>query len=267
MHKKDMHISVNLRDGYKIWFFAGGETRDDRFNIFTGAFIRLMKIILEDDFEFIKGIYYKSTIRNVIWALNNAQRPLHNPENHRITSAAFDQIVAADLAPDTQLIITSSSSGSIVAAQTACYLAEKNRNNIYFQKPFHLVLGASMLDAKSDLYKQLLHYQNEGTIGTIIHDEVQDEGDTAAGVGGSSRYEAYANAFGLMFPWFSRKYSRPSFLNTHPEKGHIHRRRSKTVKKALDYIEIILIKHNLAGKHYMEKAAVVIEGENGHITI
>jgi hypothetical protein len=261
MISNNLHITDKTPTGYKVWFFAGGETRDNRFNTFTSAFIRLMKKILEDDFEFIKGIYYQSTMRNVLWALNNAQRPLLNPENHRITTAAFNQIIAAGLAPDTQLIITSSSSGSIVAAQTACYLADRNRNNIYFKKPFHLVLGASMLSSESLLFRQLLHYQNEGTIGMILHDEVQDEGDSATGVGGTSRLEAYSNAFGLMFPWFSGTFKRPSFLNAHPEKGHIHRRRSKTVQKALDYIDIILIRHRLAGVHYMEKAISVIKGE------
>ncbi len=255
------HNDSNIKAKHKVWFFAGGETRDDRFNIFTGSFIRLMKKIMEDDFEFIKGIYFKSPMMNVIWALNNAQKPISNPENEKIFMAAFVQIINAALSPETQLVITSSSSGSIVAAQTACYLAQKNRNNIYFRKPFHLVLGASMLSTRSDLFKQLIQYQKEGTIGIILHDEVQDEGDNSAGVGGTSRLEAYRNAFSLMFPFFSKKFKGPSFLNTNPETGHIHRRRSKTVQKAIDYIEIILIKHRLAGDHYMEKALEVIKNE------
>lgn len=44
-----------------VWFFAGAETRDNRFNIFTGSFIRLIKQILVEDFEVIKGIYFRST--------------------------------------------------------------------------------------------------------------------------------------------------------------------------------------------------------------
>jgi len=31
MNKKDTR--------YKVWFFGGGETRDDKFNVFTGSFI------------------------------------------------------------------------------------------------------------------------------------------------------------------------------------------------------------------------------------
>jgi hypothetical protein len=247
---------------YMVLFFAGAETRDEKFNIFTGSFIRLMKKILEKDFELIKGIYYNSPARNVIWALNNAQKPITDHENQKITLAAFRQIINAGLSPETQLIIVSSSSGSVVAAQTACYLAEKNRNKIYFKKPFHLVLGASLISPESDLYKYLVHCQTSGAIGTILHDEVQDEGDSSSGVGGVTRMEAYSNAFGLMFPMFSSKYKRPSFLNTHPEKGHLHRKRSKTVQKALDYIDVILIKHKLAGDHYMEKAIYLVNEEN-----
>jgi hypothetical protein len=250
-----------IKDKYKVCFFAGGETRDDRFNIFTGSYIRLMTKIMEEDFEFIKGIYFRYPIMNVIWALNNAQRPIANLENEEVFMTAFRQIIDAGLSPETQLIITSSSSGSIVAAQTACYMAQKNRHNIYFRNPFHLVLGASMISSDSELYKQLLTYQKEGTIGKILHNEVQDEGDSSLGVGGTSRMEAYRNALGLMLPLFSKKFTGPSFLNTNPETGHIHRRRSQTVQKAIDYINILLIQQKLAGNFYKEKAAEVIKGE------
>ena len=244
---------------YKVWFFAGAETRNDRFNTFTGSFIKLMKQILEEDFEFIKGVYFKSNLANVIWALNNAQQPIARPEKDRITSSAFNQMVSDVKSRDVQLVITSSSSGSIVAAQAACYLAMKNRNRSYFTRPFHLVLGASMIAPESELYRSLLNYQKEGTISTILHDELQDADDNSRGIGGSSRSEAYRNALGLVFPLFSRRFKGPSFLNTHPEKGHIHRKRSMTVQKALDYIEIILVRHKLAGHHYSEKAAMLLK--------
>jgi hypothetical protein len=261
MDRDNYHNYSNIRDEYKIWFFAGGETRDDKFNIFTGSFIRLMKEILEDNFDFIRGIYFKSPMMNVIWALNHAQRPLYSPQKNKMTRGAFKQIVAAGYSRDSELVITSSSSGSVIAAQTACYLAWKNRNNIYFKNPFHLVLGASIISRQSELFSQLLQYQRKGAIGTIIYEEVQDEGDSTNGIGGLSRKEAYVNAFGLMFPVFSRKFNGPSFLNTNSETGHIHRKRSKTVQKAIDYINVILIKHRLAGDYYMKKAAIVIRSE------
>jgi hypothetical protein len=213
-----------------------------------------MKKIMGDDFDFIKGVYYNSTVRNVFWALSNAQRPILNSTNKKIFSKALNQIMYSGFSPETQLIIISSSSGSVVAAQTACFLAGENVNNAIFRKPFHLVLGASMISSESELYKRLLHYQSEGLIGTIVHDEIQDEGDNSIGVGGSSRMEAFRNAFGIMFPLISFRYSRPSFLNAHPETGHIHRKRSKTVQKAIDYINIILIRHKLAGDHFGKKA-------------
>jgi hypothetical protein len=246
------------RDNYKVWFFAGAETRDDRFNTFTGSFIRLMKEILEDDFDFIKGVFYNSNLANVIWALNNAQRPVFEPHRNKIILSAFRQMVTSGYNRNHQLIITSSSAGTIVAAQAACYLAAENRNRDYFSKPFHIVLGASMIADESDLYRQLLDHQKEGLIGKIVHDDIQDENDNSRGIGGLTRFEAYRNALGIAFPGISRRFSGPSFLNTHPEKGHIHRKRSMTVQKALDYIDIILVKHKLAGNHYMEKAAALL---------
>lgn len=243
-----------MEGNYKVWFFAGGETRDNRFNVFTGSFIGMMKKILGDNFDFIKGVYFNSTARNVLWALNNAQKPVANSNNRKLFSTAMEQITANGYSPETQLIFVSSSSGSVVAAQTACFLAAENANNDIFRKPFHLVLGASMISPDSELYQKLLHYQNAGLIGTILHDEMQDEGDNSAGVGGLSRKEAFRNAFGIMFPVLSLRYSRPSFLNSHPETGHIHRKRSKSVMKAIDYINIILIKHKLAGEHFRQKA-------------
>jgi hypothetical protein len=261
MHEDNDHNSSDLTDNYKVFFFAGGETRDNKFNIFTGSFIRLLTQILEKDFELIRGIYFRSPMMNVIWALNHAQKPISNSENQKIIDAAVNQILSTGIIHDVQIVLLSSSTGSIVASQTACLLAEKNRQGNYFTKPFHLVLGASMLSQESELFRKLIQYQKDGAIGTILYDEVQDEGDSSEGVGGMSRKEAYSNAFGLMFPWFSRKFKRPSFLNTNPETGHIHRRRSQTVQKAKDYINIILIEHKLAGEKHKEKAISVINTE------
>jgi hypothetical protein len=246
---------------YKVLFFAGGETRDDKFNVFTGSFIRLMKKILEDDFDFIRGIYFKFPVFNVIWALNHAQKPLGSADNKKIISNAFQQIIDTCHSSEIQLVIISSSSGSVVAAQTACFLAEKNKNNLYFKKPFHLVLGASMIARQSALFKQLIHYQEKGIIGIILEKEMQDDGDTSYSVGGTTRTKAYRNALGLMVPFLSTKFKGPSFLNTNPETGHIHRKRSQTVQKAVDYINIILIKNSLAGDCYREKALKILKNQ------
>jgi hypothetical protein len=246
---------------YRVWFFAGGETRNDKFNIFTGSFIRLMKEIMGDDFDFIRSIFYNSNMINVIWTLNNCQRLLKNPQNHRFIKTATDQILSNGYNPDLQLALVASSSGSIIAAQTACYLSELNRENRFFIKPFHLGLGSCAISKESDLFKKLLEYHKKGGIGTFVFDDLHDEDDSSRGTGGSTRREAYSNAFGLMFPFFSKKFSGPSFLNTHPEKGHVHRRRSKTVQKALDYIDVLLIKHKLAGEYYLVRAKEVLARE------
>jgi len=118
-----------------------------------------------------------------------------------------------------------------------------------------------MIAPESALYKRLVQYQNEGKIGIILNDEVQDDGDTSYGVGGTTRIEAYRNALGLMLPFLSAKFNGPSFLNTNSESGHIHRRRSQTVQKAIDYINIIFIKNNLAGDHYREMAKTILENQ------
>jgi len=246
---------------YKVFFFAGAETIQNSYNRFTGSFIRLMTEIFHDDFMIISEINFRWPAMNVFWALNNAQKPVPDPENCKIINSALRQITGALLSPTTQIIIISSSSGSVMAAQAACWFAEKNKSYKYCKKPFHLVLGASMVSPESELFLKLKDFQTEGSIGAILHDEVQDEGDTSVGVGGKSRFESYRNAFGLMFPFFSVRYKGPSFLNTNAETGHIHRKRSKTVQKAIDYIRIILIEHKLAGEHYRERAITFLKNE------
>jgi len=247
---------------YMVWFFAGGESRDDKFNVFTGSFIRFMRKILGEDFELVKGIYFSMPMMNVAWALNNSQLPISEPRKNWITEVAMQQMIHDRFFPDTRLVIVSSSSGSVVAAQVACYLAERNRDWLIFQKPFDLALGATMISKESEIYRNLIEYQKKGIIGKIIYDDLQDECDSSNGIGGTSRRQAWANAFGLMFPYFSRKFSSPSFLNTHPLKGHLHRQRSQTIQKALDFVEVILVKHNLAGDHYQEKAKLLVAEES-----
>ena len=244
-----------------FWFFAVGVTRDNKFNVFTGSFIRLMKEIMEDKFDFIKGVYFKTNMMNVVWALNHAQKPISNPGSNSIIDKALSQLISDGYTPDTQLTIISSSTGSVVAAQTACYLAEKNRDKLLFRKPFHLALGASMVSTESDLFKKLQSYQKKGQFGMLIYDELQDKGDSTTGVGSTSKLKAWANAVGLMIPWLSRRYKRPSFLNIHPVKGHLHRRRSQTIRKALDFINVLLVEKNLAGDFYRDKAKMMISRE------
>jgi hypothetical protein len=250
---------------YRVFFFAGGETRDDLFNVFTGSFINFLSKIMDKNFFLVKGIYFKYPMFNVIWGLNNGQKPINDPAKNKITSSALRQLLPGKNDSETTIIILSSSSGSIVAAQTACYLAAENISLRYYKNPIHLVLGTTFISKESDLFKKLLEYQRSGILGTIIFDELQDEGDSIYGAGGRSRAEAWSNAIGLMMPWFSKKFRAPSFLNTDPERGHLHRRRSQTVQKAIDFIEIIFNRNNLAGDYYREKALSVLSNEKTKI--
>jgi hypothetical protein len=246
-------------DKIKVWFFAGGEAGTEKLNAFTGSYIRLMKEILQDDFEVIKGICFRMPMFNVIWALNHSQKPLDSPLEKKFIRNAFSQVNSNESSDSIKLILTSSSSGSVIAAQTACYLAEQNSKKNIPVKSFDIALGASMISTESDLYKKLEYYREKGIIGSIIFNDLQDEGDNTQGIGGRSRSEAYRNAFGLMFPLFSKNFNGPSFLNTHHENGHVHRKRSKTVQKAIDFIDVLLVKHQLAGSYYCEKAAAKIK--------
>jgi hypothetical protein len=246
---------------YSIVFFAGGETRDNQFNIFTGSFIRLLSNIFEDSFTLIRGIYFRFPMFNVIWGLNNSQKPLTKPGDNKIISSAFKQLCEI-INNKSVLILISSSSGGIVAAQTACYLAEETKKSNILSDPFHLVIGTCFLSKESDLYLKLIDYQSKGIIGSIIFDDLQDKEDNIAGIGGRSRREAYSNAFGLMFPFISGRFDGPSFLNTHPEKGHHHRKRSQTFQKAKDFINVIFIHNKLAGEIYAKKAVAILEAED-----
>lgn len=245
---------------YHVVFFAGGETRDDKFNIFTGNFIEFLSKIFEDKFSLIKGIYFRYPMFNVAWGLNHAQYPMKEPDKNRITSAAIRQIIPENNNSNTTLIILSSSAGSIIAAQTACYLVNENIKHNYYINPFHLVLGTNFISKDSDLFKTLIRYQKDGRIGAIIFDELQDEGDSVYQTGGTTRGEAWLNAFGLILPWFSRKFSPPSFLNTHPVKGHLHRRRSQSIKKVEEFIDIIFVKNNIAGDYFRKRAVDLLSG-------
>ena len=252
---------------YRVVFFAGGETRDDKFNIFTGNFIDCLSKIMGNRFSLIKGIYFRYPMFNVAWGLNNAQYPMNKPDRNRITSAALRQLIPENNTTDTTLIIISSSAGSIIAAQAACYLVNENLKNKYYTRPFHLVLGTNFISKESDLFKTLISHQKSNSIGQILFDELQDEGDSVYQAGGKTRMEAWKNAFGLILPWFSKKYSPPSFLNTHPVKGHLHRRRSQSVKKVEEFIDIIFIRINLAGNFYRARAIDLLAGKlSGHET-
>jgi len=239
---------------YKVWFFGGGETNDNKFNLFTGTFIAYMNEILGPDFGFIKGIYYSAPAMNVKWALNNAQYPAGLNRKSEVAGKALAQIASESSGEDVSVTLVGSSVGSVSAAQTACYIGSGMAGVSAIRNPVNLVLGSTMISKESLLYKHLIELKSANRLGTVIYDELQDSGDSSVGAGGTTRTEAWGNAFGLLFPYMSTKYSGPSFLNTHPVNGHLHRRRSQQVEKVNDYIRVILIEKELAGLHYRNRA-------------
>jgi hypothetical protein len=239
---------------HRFFFFAGGDHREGEGNVFTANFIHYLSDILGARFSLIKGIYHSGTLLNVIWALNHAQKPKKYPERNRIIFSSVNQILSDPLTAHSAVTLVSSSYGSVVAAQAACYLAQRQLHENILNQPFNLALGASMVSKRSDLYAKLLLYQKNGIIGTIIYDELQDAGDNSIGIGGSTRFEGFANGLGICFPFLTLKYERPSFLNADPVSGHVHRVRSQSLQKSKDFLRIILIDYRLGGDESKIKA-------------
>lgn len=223
----------------RFWFFAGGDFKKGQPNMFTGSFIRIMGEIHGTDFRLVEGIYKKAPLFNVLWALHHAQKPMKNPSNNYVVSSSFRQIVEGLDGRNDELVLVSSSFGSVAAAQTAYYLARETAEKGILRQPFHLALGASLVSRESELFRKLQAYQDKGIIGRIIYDELQDEGDNSTGIGGRTRLSAYLNGLGIVFPWLTLKYKGPSFLNTDPLKGHLHRRRAQTLQKAEDFVRVM----------------------------
>lgn len=232
---------------HRMFFFAGGDHRQGEGNAFTAKFISYLSDILKHRFSVIQDIYHPSPLMNVIWALNRAQVPEKLPAQNRIISSSVNQMISDPHTATSQLTLVSSSYGSVVAAQAACHLAERHQIENHLSQPFSVALGASMVSKKSHLYRKLLHYQEKGIIGTIVYDELQDEGDNSKGIGGMNRFEAYANGLGICFPFLTRKFKGPSFLNNHPVSGHLHRVRAQSAQKAKDFLRVIMVDYELGG--------------------
>lgn len=223
----------------RFWFFAGGDFKKGQPNMFTGSFIRIMGEIHGERFRLVDGIYKKTPFLNVLWALHYAQKPIRNPEKDFLVSSSFRQIIEGMDGKNEELVLVSSSFGSVAAAQTAHYLAMETARKGILRHPFHVALGASLVSKESDLFKGLEKFRESGIIGKLIYDELQDEGDNSTGIGGRSRLSAYLNGLGIVFPYFTIKYKGPSFLNTDPINGHFHRRRAQTLQKAEDFVKVM----------------------------
>ena len=246
---------------HRFFFFAGGDFKEGQRNAFTANFILYLSEVLGDRFSIIEGIYHHMPLMNVVWALNRAQEPLKAPLKNRIIASSVNQILTCPHTPDSKLTLVSSSYGSVVAAQAACYLAERELENKQLHQPFNLALGASMVSEQSGLYRKLKHYQQRGVIDKILLKELHDEGDNSNGLGGRTRLEAYSKGLGICFPFLTRKFSGPSFLNTDPVHGHLHRVRSHSIQKARDFIQTIMIDHELGGAENRKKALILLNSK------
>ncbi len=246
---------------HRIFFFAGGDFKEEQRNAFTANFIQYLSEVLGDRFSIIEGIYHQMPVMNVVWALNRAQEPLKAPLQNQIIARSVNQILSCPHIDESKLTLVSSSFGSVVAAQAACYLAERELAEKSLIRPFNLALGASMVSEQSGLYRKLKHYQQRGVIDKILLNELQDEGDNSNGLGGRTRLEAYSKGLGICFPFLTRKFSGPSFLNTDPVHGHLHRVRSHSIQKARDFIQTIMIDHELGGAENKAKADLVLKKE------
>jgi len=227
-----------------IWFFAGGTFANGRTNAFTATFIGEAANQYGDRFRVVEGIYHKWSFFNVLWALTWAQRPFRHPERRKYMQKAIKQISFDGETLDssnlsTHAIMIASSYGSVVAAQFGVFLGQMIRNKKTGLKTFDLLLGTTVLSPESDLFKQLVQLRSEGIIRKLLYHEMQDEGDNAAGLAGRNRLTAYLKALGIVFPWLTIRYSGPSFLNQHPQKGHIHQRRAHSTEKAMDFLRVL----------------------------
>jgi hypothetical protein len=243
---------------HRFFFFAGGDYREGKGNAFTANFIRYQKEILGDRFSLITGIYGTSPVGNVIWALNRAQAPLTDFDKHPLLATSISQIIDDPRIRTSKITLVSSSFGSVVAAQTACKLAELHLHDNIFSHPFDIALGASMIHPESKLYRQLQHYQNAGVIGKVLYDDLQDEGDNSNGMGGLNRMQGYRNGLGICFPFLTTKFKGPSFLNNDPVKGHLHRVRAQSMQKAKDFVKVIFVDHEMAGEDARERAFSIL---------
>jgi len=243
---------------HRFFFFAGGEYREGHNNAFTVNFFQYLNDIFGPRFSVIKGIYHPWPMMNVIWALNRAQEPEKFPLQNRIISSSLDQIIADPHTATSQVTLLSSSYGSVVAAQAACYLAEQYQKGNQLSRPFNVALGTSLISNKSGLFLKLKQFEEMGFINCIIYDELQDAGDNSQGIGGRTRFEAYTNSLGISFPFLTRKFNGPSFLNNNPVSGHLHRVRAQSAQKAKDFIGTLLIDYQLGGEEAKIRAKLLI---------
>lgn len=233
-------------------------------NLFTKIFCEDLLEILGDDNVLVLSSNHKSGFLNVAWALWNGQDPKRRAGKDKRIRNAYDQIVHHANINNRHITFTSTSYGSVVAAQTAIHLLRRqDEDGINF--PVNLVFGHSMLCKKSALFSELENYRLKGRIGLIVYDEVQVPGDNVTGMCGETRIQAFRQALRMVRIFGGTFQGQPSILNCDTIEGHIHRKNELSSGSARHYLSVIIVDKELGGpqtKAKAEKFLANVQNEN-----
>lgn len=253
-YTRDISAQEDLRT-HRFFFIPGGAYYGKYSpNTFTRTYCDFMKEILGENFTIIDEVVSKSSISNVTWALSRGQKPMRRPEENKKTGIAFSKIMESLRDETSEISIVSSSFGTVLTAQVGIMLADYFFNTGKESPDINLVMGASMVSKKSELYCRLEELRDEGSLSTLIYDELQDPGDNVTGMCGRSRVGAFARGVRMSFVFFGKYKGQPSILNNNPQTGHLHLQRAQSEEKAKKFLEVTLIDYSLAGEEIREKA-------------
>lgn len=244
---------------HSFFFIPGGAYHGKNSpNAFTRTYCGIMNDLLGEDFKIIDEPVSKSSIRNVAWALSRGQKPMRKPEKDEKTMIAFMSIMGALHEETSDINIVSSSFGTALTAQVGIMLADFFITTGKQNPEINLVMGASMVSRESKLYHKLEELRNEGSLNTLIYDELQDPGDNVTGMCGNSRVAAFAKGLRMSFVIFGKYQGQPSILNNNPQTGHLHLQRAQSGEKAEKFLEVTLIDYALAGDELRGKAMEIL---------
>lgn len=198
------------------------------------------------NFRVVEGIYFNTLARNSTWAVFHAQNPLRQGDKHKFMEAALSEISGKPGQPTKNVILISSSSGSVVAAQAAILLA--SNREAYGLGEIHLVLGYSPIHKASKLYRGLQLEMEKGNIASIIYDDLQGADDNITGMAGRTRSEGLARSVKVLFPLTPDRFFWPSLVNANTEHGHPHHVSAATREKAYRYVKTIFSDGYMADK-------------------
>lgn len=228
-------INIDV-DGKKVYFFpgAGYDDNAEKQKAFTRTFISLMSQLLPDNFEVIEEAHEDRNVgQNVAWAVSNSSMPIKNINKNDVLRNSVDAISNdfKDAVPGEPLNIVGSSYGSVVAAQTALYIAQnKDKLGISKETQISVTLISSPVNQDSKLYEELTKAGVK-----IIYKEVQDPNDNVTGLGGTNPIEAWQNALNIALE------EDPSILSSQ----HTHNQRADDPTKAYNAVQTMLSTYQL----------------------